>query len=224
MPRQSVWHTSRTWLVNSYNEGLWLDNNDKVTYPGVAGVEEHGDGRDVEDREHHGGDLHTEEGGGDHQLRGARHEPDGQQLEWSSLLWQEVIIIWTLACRWSSSLQRVSWRFCLFLLWVHSKWEILRCPAKSWEIVLIICSFSLNIWWIIVFEAFRGWTTFWEKEIIFFTWRRCRSRCLVSGWAWMWTGSRDWYLDISIGNNPIRVLGAITDKCQKLAKTSIIAR
>ena len=76
--------------------------------------------------------------------------------------------MWTLACRWSSSLQRVSWRFCLFLLWVHSKWEILRCPAKSWEIVLIICSFSLNIWWIIVFEAFRGWTTFWEKEIIFF--------------------------------------------------------
>ena len=52
---------------------------DKVTHPGVAGVEEHGDGRDVEDREHHGGDLHTEEGGGDHQLRSARHEPDGQQ-------------------------------------------------------------------------------------------------------------------------------------------------
>ena len=53
-------------------------------HPGVTGVEEHGDGRDVEDREHHGGDLHTEEGRGDHQLRSARHEPDGQQLEWST--------------------------------------------------------------------------------------------------------------------------------------------
>ena len=62
-----------------------------MTHPGVAGVEEHGDGRDVEDREHHGGDLHTEEGGGDHQLRSARHEPEAQQLERSHLF--EVIII-----------------------------------------------------------------------------------------------------------------------------------
>ena len=46
------------------------------THPGVAGVEEHGDGRDVEDREHHRGYLHTEQRRGDHQLGSARHEPD----------------------------------------------------------------------------------------------------------------------------------------------------
>lgn len=82
MPRQSVWQTSRTWLVKklimkaSDNESLWLD----VTHPGVAGVEEHGDGRDVEDREHHRRNLHTEQRRGDHKLRRARHEPDGKTV------------------------------------------------------------------------------------------------------------------------------------------------
>ena len=57
------------------------------TYPGVAGVEEHGDGRDVEDREHHGGDLNTEEGRRDYQLCSARHEPEGQQLKEAIWRW-----------------------------------------------------------------------------------------------------------------------------------------
>ena len=63
----------------------WSRDVIKVTHPGVAGVEEHGDWRDVEDWEHHGGDLHAEEGRGDHKLRSARHKPDGQQLEWRTL-------------------------------------------------------------------------------------------------------------------------------------------
>lgn len=50
------------------------------THPGVTGIEEHGDGGDVEDREHHCGDLHTEQRRGDHELGGACHKPDHKPL------------------------------------------------------------------------------------------------------------------------------------------------